>query len=563
MRFNFRTKLAGILMLTVFITALATGLYAIQNTKEVLAKSIRDKLRSDLALGLAYLDVQYPGDWREENGVLYKGQTAMNDNNALVDKVSLLTGDSVTLFLDNKRVTTTLLNKDNSRAVNTEADPAVAQRVLKEGRTFVGEATVVGQSFHTAYEPIRDAGGKVIGMWFVGLPSSHLSSEIMELSWNLFLTMILGQLVANVLAWLVARQICNPIRELQQVMCKAEQGDLTGAVRVQSKDELGQLAEAFNTMMKNLAAVINQVLNTAVQLAGSAQQLSAGAEESSRATEQIASTINQVAHGTDNQSKSVEDTANIVGQLSRGAQQIASNAHEMLLASNEASAIASMGGMAIEDTVMRMHTINESVASFANQIKSLGARSLEIGKIVDVITGIAKQTNLLALNAAIEAARAGEHGRGFAVVADEVRKLAEQSGEAATQIASLIKEIQVETEQAVKAMEERTQEVAEGTVVVTKAGEAFREIMESISKVNSKIAEVSSATEEMAAGGQEIVSSIESIASISEETAASAQQVAVAAEQQTAAVQEVAASAELLTHLADGLKDLAGKFKVL
>lgn len=562
MRLNFRTKLAAILMLTVFITALGTGVYAIQNTKVEIAKSIKDKLQSDLALSLAYLDAQYPGDWREENGVLYKGQTVMNDNNALVDKVAKLTGDSVTLFLGNKRIATTVLKRENSRAVGTEADSAVTRQVLQEGRTFVGEATVVGQRFHAAYEPIRDAGGKIIGMWFVGNPYFHLNTEVMDLAWKLFLTMLLGQLAANVLAWLVARKISNPIRELQQAMCKAEKGDLTGTVRMHSKDELGQLAAGFNTMMKNLAAVINQVFNTAVQLASSAQQLSAGAEESSRATEQIASTISQVAHGTDSQAKSVEETANIVGQLSRGAQQIAANAHEMLLASNEASSLASMGGMAIEDTVMRMHTINESVASFAHQIKSLGARSLEIGKIVDVITGIAKQTNLLALNAAIEAARAGEHGRGFAVVADEVRKLAEQSGEAATQIASLIKEIQVETVQAVKAMEERTQEVAEGTVVVTKAGEAFQEILESISKVNSKIAEVSSATEEMATGGQEIVNSIENIAAISEETAASAQQVAVAAEQQTAAVQEVAASAEMLTHLADGLKDLASKFKV-
>ncbi|MFZ3173193.1 MAG: methyl-accepting chemotaxis protein [Carboxydocellales bacterium] len=562
MKLNFRNKLALILMLTVFITAVATGLYAIGNTKSVLANSFHDKLHSELALSLAYIDVQYPGSWREENGILYKGQATMSENYFLVDKISKITNASVTLYLNNKRVATTILNQDSSRANNTVNTSLEVQSVLKDGTGFVSEVTDIGQNYFAAYEPLKNAEGQTIGIWNIGIPYTHLSSEINDLGFKLLITMLIGQLVANVFAFVVARQLDKPIRELQQGMSKAEQGDFTCTVKVKTKDELGQLAVAFNNMMKNLSVLINQVFSAAVQIASSSQQLSAGTEQSSRAIEQISYTINQVAQGTGSQSKSVEQTAHIINQMSKGSMQIAENAHEMLLAADSAAELASMGGLAIEETVKRMHTINESVASFAKQIKTLGTRSQEIGNIVGVITGIAKQTNLLALNAAIEAARAGEHGRGFAVVADEVRKLAEQSGEAATQISALIKETRKETDNAVLVMNEKTQEVAEGAEVVTKAGEAFQEIVRSIGEVNSKISEVSSATEEMAAGAQEIVNAIENIAAVSEETAASAQQVAVASEEQTASIQEVAASVELLAQLADELKVLASKFTV-
>ncbi|HEX3031392.1 MAG TPA: methyl-accepting chemotaxis protein [Bacillota bacterium] len=561
MRLGFRVKLTIALLLTVFLTGSAMGLFVYERSKDQYATLELERLKSNANVSLEFINTRFPGDWKVYNGILYKGAYQITGNFGLVDKIGQLTGDSVTIFLGDTRIATTVRKPDNSRAVNTKASPEVIETVLVKGQEFNGATTVVDGKYFTSYTPLRDSGDNIVGMFFVGDSDQHFNADLASFKLDFLLALVVGLLLAYGLAWYISKQIAKPIKSFRTAMNGAENGNLTVRIATKSTDEIGQLAQSFNSMAGHLSNLVNEVMETAVHLSESSAQLSAGADESSRATEQIATTISQVAVGTDNQARSVENTATIIGQMSGLAQKIANNAQDVLSSAHEAVATATRGGSAIEETVQRMYSINESVAQFAKQIESLGVRSQEIGKIVDVITGIAKQTNLLALNAAIEAARAGENGRGFAVVADEVRKLAEQSADATTQIAALIKEIQRETELAVTAMEARSREVAEGTDIVTKAGDAFKLITDSIGRVNTRIAEVSSATEEMAAGAQEVVSAMENIGSISSQTAASAQHVAVAAEEQTANVEEVAASANVLNHMAETLKTLASKFK--
>ena len=328
------------------------------------------------------------------------------------------------------------------------------------------------------------------------------------------------------------------------------------------KDEIGQLGRAFRTMTDNLIHLIQQVSLSSTQVAASSQQLSDGAEQSAQASQQVAMAIMEVSLGTERQLNAVNETSSIMQQMSAGIQHMLENSRIVVKSSEETALSAELGSQAIGKTIQQMINIENTVTESADVVMNLGERSKEIGQIVDTISGIAAQTNLLALNAAIEAARAGEQGRGFAVVADEVRKLAEQSQEASQQIALLISGIQQDTQKAVLSMNEGTHQVKLGTEVAETAGQAFNEITTLVNQVSSQVGEISEEIQQMALGSQRIVSSITEIYETSRDITGQTQTVSAATEEQSASVEEIASSSQLLATMADELQQSLNKFKI-
>jgi methyl-accepting chemotaxis protein len=381
---------------------------------------------------------------------------------------------------------------------------------------------------------------------------------------------VAAALLAALLAWLVTRSVTRPVRiigahlrdlsdhdltELDGGLHALAQGDLTvGAasatqpIQSVARDELGDLSRTFDGMLArahnaiasyngtraDLGAMIGQVSASASTVSASSQEMAMTAEESGRAVSEIANAIEDVAQGASAQVRAVETTRAAAEQT----QDVA----------REASAIAAEGVTASGEATQAMTAVRDSTAQVSGAIRSLAAKSDEIGGIVSSITGIAQQTNLLALNAAIEAARAGDQGRGFAVVADEVRKLAEESQSAAGTIADLIAEIQSETARSVDLVADAAHRSEEGAAVVDQTRDAFERIGVAVGDVSDRIGAIATATNH--------------VATVAEQSSASAEQVSASTQETSASTQQIASSAQELARTAEELEQLVQRFQI-
>mgnify|MGYP001016212962 CR=1 FL=1 len=366
-------------------------------------------------------------------------------------------------------------------------------------------------------------------------------------------------LMGIMLGYILAKSIVNPINKIALHMKK---GDLNFSEMIVNEDEVGQLTLEFGKLVKNIRQMVAGVQSGAEQVAASSQQLSASAEQSAVVSGQIASSITAVAQGADQQLQAVTDTLGVVEHISASVQQIAANSAFVTASADKAAKEAAEGGKVIELAVGKMADIEKTVNQSAAVVGQLGERSQEIGKIIDTIAGIAAQTNLLSLNAAIEAARAGDQGRGFAVVAEEVRKLAEQSQEAAKHIAELIGSIQSDTGNAVASMVDGTREVRAGSDMVNAAGQAFGRIIGLIAEVSRQISDISRALDQQARDSQEIVVGVRGIDKISRDASAQTQTISAATEEQSATMEEIASSSRVLAELAEKLQVSVQQFSV-
>ncbi|MDP4166783.1 MAG: methyl-accepting chemotaxis protein [Bacillota bacterium] len=380
---------------------------------------------------------------------------------------------------------------------------------------------------------------------------------------TLLIIVIAASLVLSIsIGLLMTRLITKPIKDIQALFAETEQGDFTVKGTYQSKDELGLLTASFNKMVAGVRSIIETVGETSHQVASSSQELSASADESTKASEYISTTIQELAVGSDQQVESVENSRTVIKGMTEFAGRISSSAEKAAATADQTAKMSLEGTKAIDKVSAQMQSINETVVSLSEAFKHLTERSNEIGNITEVITSIAEQTNLLALNAAIEAARAGEQGKGFAVVADEVRKLAEQSAQSAEQITRLITIIQNDTKQTMNSVISATGEVKEGLVVVHEAGGAFQKIENSITEVVTQINDVTNLVKNLTAGTSEIETAISGVKEVAETAAGSTQTVSAATQEQLASMEEIAAASQILAQNAEELQHLIQKFKI-
>ncbi|MBI5923027.1 MAG: Cache 3/Cache 2 fusion domain-containing protein [Betaproteobacteria bacterium] len=522
------------------------------------------------------------------------GNQAQANRFDLVDGVTASQGGTATVFSktgeDFVRITTNV-KKDGKRAIGTLLDPSGrAIKAIREGKAFYGQVDILGSPFLTGYEPILDQQKQIVGIWYVGykidmqaLQESIAKSHILEhgfialiddkdkvrfhsegvtpeivlkaaggnaqgwevkkekfVSWGFTMVaaypkdevnatvrkeviavvaigVALGGILLGLLFWLSHALVIVPLNEAVEFARKISDGDLSSSMHTRREDEIGALMAALDHMRESLRQMIGKITSNAQSIS----ELSA----------LLSSTAGEVANQSEQQSEAAASAAAAVEEMTASIGHVSENARNSFTLAQQAGENAQRGGRIVESASMEMRNIADSVNQSSQRVHTLGEHSASISAIAGVIKEIADQTNLLALNAAIEAARAGEQGRGFAVVADEVRKLAERTAKSTEEITAMIGTVQSETEQVVETMRQAQERVNTGVAMASEAGRAMSEISDGSDQVVDTVNGISVALQQQSTASNLIATNVENIAGMSEKNAYAIQDVAKASGQ--------------------------------
>ncbi|MDF2906854.1 MAG: methyl-accepting chemotaxis sensory transducer [Herbinix sp.] len=522
-------------ILLVFIIVLS-----IFATKNQVTRLVTDKTSTELtnysSLGISLLDSSYPGDWILKGSQLYKGDTLINENYDIVDDLSGKTGILATIFAMDTRISTTVKNDKNERQINTQASEEVIQKVLKNGESYHGTATVVGKSADTYYIPLKDQSGAVVGMWFVGIYNDVIKHEITNAMISISSILGVFALLGSVASYFLGIYLSKSYISLKMYIKRLEEGDFhlqfpeSSLIR---KDEVGDIFRSFEHMQDKVRVIITSIKEETNQIGISSNILAEGANMVYRDIEDISATTEQLSAG-------MEETAASTQEMNATSVNIEEEILRVNSKATDGQTIASeIKGRAETLKLTASNSQRTAIELYENANKQLrgsiekASAINEIRNLSKTILDITAQTNLLALNASIESARAGEAGKGFAVVAREISTLAHNSKKAVSQIDTISGDISKAVEDIVKdaklllefvdskvikdyevlvnTSEQYDKDADTIEQMVTEIKSSASQLSESISYIRKAVEEVTIATDEGSRGSADIAEKSTSI----------------------------------------------------
>ena len=557
--FSIGTKYLGALSISIILFLIATAVVFFQLT---IAKNNVDdiikqnQLANDIAQLALYVEQQHSSisDYIIVGGSKYVEEynQASERFGEIVQRIEPeLTGDHKFLFdkvIDNHETTSDLfLNKISSENANEE-DFIYAQIQL---------TSVKDSSVSLLNRLIEDVNNE-LGDSVVTVNNSMNGTITFLITVN-----IVSILAGLIIMLFVSRRISKQLKNIVSITTEISTGNLAVKdVNYEGKDEIGQLAKAINTLSINIRNIISKVSQASQSVTNSSAGLTVSAREVKEGSEQMVTTMEELAAGAETQANSASDLSEQMQSFVDSIQLFRKEGLHIADSSKDMLAVTEDGSNLMKQSVTQMNKIDKIVTNAVDKVRGLDEQSNEISKLVEVVKDIADQTNLLALNAAIEAARAGEHGKGFAVVADEVRKLAEQVTDSVTEITNIVHNIQQETNVVVSTLNDGYTEVQEGISQIEKTGKSFNTINHSISGMVTSISGVVDKLNEITETSEEMNNLIEDIAAVSEEAAAGVEQSSASTQETSASMDEILRNAEELSQLAEQLNQEIAVFKL-
>ncbi|MGK4043328.1 methyl-accepting chemotaxis protein [Heyndrickxia oleronia] len=429
---------------------------------------------------------------------------------------------------------------------------------VEKAKDNLQESITIGRDLLNGYQKLADESEKQINQKEQDVIESGQTSLLVGT-----IVTILVIIISFAVAFITSNKISKPIKHVMQRMKLIANGDLSQEpLQTTLKDEVGHLIIATNEMNRQTRDLLNRINTVSGSVTSQSEELSQSANEVKSGSEQIAITMQELASGTEVQANNTNELSSIMGSFTLKVEEANEKGKLIQQSSNQVLSMASEGKKLMESSNEQMAKIDQIVQGAVQKVQSLDSQSREISTLVSVINDIAEQTNLLALNAAIEAARAGEHGKGFAVVADEVRKLAEQVSHSVTDITSIVINIQKESGMVAESLLNGYSEVEKGTSQIQTTGKTFTEINEAVIKMVNSITTISDSLSEMEDNSLKMNRSIEEIASISQESAAGVEQTSASSQQISSSMEEIAGNSEDLSKLAEELNALVNQFKL-
>ena len=497
-----------------------------------------------------------------------KGDFNVTNETGIVDEVKAGTGTVTTIFYGDTRYATSVTKPGtNERVLYTQAGEKVIETVLKGGQEYsASNVDIVGSKYYTYYVPLYQAGTKdVIGMVFCGRAQADVEKEINVVTNSILISTIVAVLIAAALAIIVALAITNAITNGVGILEKVSEGDLTEEVPealIRRKDELGVMGKCIEDLRESLVAIITELKNQSTSLYSSSDKLNVTSSEASESIGHVNQAINEISDGASSQADETQSATENVILMGNMVEDTSAQLKDLIQISEQ---MRQAGDRAV-DTLDKLDKINRRASSaidlIYDQTNTTNESVARIQEATALITDIAEETNLLSLNASIEAARAGEQGRGFAVVANQIQKLAEQSNESASRIASIITELLADSENSVKTMDEVRQIMEEQSEDVRKTQEAFEDVRSGIDQTTSGMGDISAKTTSLDEARVSVVDVVQNLTAIAEENAASTQQTSASANEFAALVGNIKDETVTLKQIAEVIDKSVGQFQL-